>query len=407
MLLLLFRFLKEVWGWEVPTLFEYCSTRMACAAIFSLLFTIFFGKFFIRKLYEWKIGDRVRKEDCPLLGELHSKKNDTPTMGGVIILCALLSSLLLWMDLQCSFTLVLFATILCIGMLGFFDDYSKFTSKSVKGLSGKQKLLFQGIFSSFVSVYLLSSPVNESLHFGQWFSPPTAKEVRKLNNGEKKLSSLAVLSTKEYATRLYLPFMKHSLFECKGIALVGMALFFCFVIVGTSNTVNLTDGLDGLATGTVMLAASAFAIIAFLSNHLDVARYLNILYIEGAGEIAVFLSAVVGACLGFLWYNGYPAQVFMGDTGSLTLGALLGVSAVLLKREILLVLIGGVFVIEGVSVILQVGSYRLRNKKRIFLCAPIHHHFEYKGWHETKVVLRFWILGLLLAIVGVATLKFQ
>ena len=183
--------------------------------------------------------------------------------------------------------------------------------------------------------------------------------------------------------------------------------FIMLVITGASNAVNLTDGLDGLATGTVMLSASAFALIAFVSNHLDLSRYLHILYIEGSSEIAIYLAALAGACLGFLWYNGHPAQVFMGDTGSLTMGAILGVSAVLLKRELLLGIIGGVFVIEALSVMLQVGSYKLRNKKRMFLCAPLHHHFEYKGWAETKVVVRFWIIGLLCAIIGIATLKFQ
>ena len=170
---------------------------------------------------------------------------------------------------------------------------------------------------------------------------------------------------------------------------------------------NLTDGLDGLAAGCLIMVAGCLAFIAFISNNLDLARYLNILYIEGSGEIAIFLSALIGVCIGFLWYNGYPAQVIMGDTGSLALGGIIGVSAVLLKKEFLLALIGGVFVAETVSVMLQVASYKLRNKKRIFLCTPLHHHFEYKGWPETKIVLRFWIVGLLLAILGLASIKFQ
>ncbi len=186
-----------------------------------------------------------------------------------------------------------------------------------------------------------------------------------------------------------------------------MAILITFVITGSSNAVNLTDGLDGLATGMVMLAAGAFALIAFVSNNIDLAQYLHILYIDGSSEIAIYLAALFGACLGFLWYNSHPAQVFMGDTGSLTLGAILGVSAVLLKRELLLGIIGGIFVIEALSVMLQVGYFKLCNKKRLFLCAPLHHHFEYKGWPETKVVIRFWIIGLMLAIVGIASLKFQ
>lgn len=405
MLILLIEFLRNYFQLKIPHVFDYCSTRMALAALTSLCLTIFCGKFFIRKLYEWKIGDRVRsdKEHCPLLGELHRNKVDTPTMGGMLILFSILCSLVLWMDLRSSFTLILLLTTLGFGTLGAYDDYLKLRYKNLKGLSGRKKLLMQVGFSFLVSLYLLWTPANESLHKKSWFSPPIAKE--EVNSG--KLAKVATLASQEYAARLYVPFVKEHVMQLKGIGLVLMAVFFAFVITGSSNAVNLTDGLDGLATGTVMLASMAFALIAFVSNNFDFSRYLNILYIEGSGEIAIYLSACAGACLGFLWYNGYPAQVFMGDTGSLALGSILGVSAVLLKRELLLGIIGGVFVIETLSVILQVGSYRLRNKKRVFLCTPLHHHFEYKGWHETKVVVRFWIVGLLFALIGIASLKFQ
>ncbi len=184
-------------------------------------------------------------------------------------------------------------------------------------------------------------------------------------------------------------------------------LLITFVVAGASNAVNLTDGLDGLATGCLIMVASCLALFAFVSNHLDLSGYLNILYVEGSGEIAIYLSALVGACIGFLWYNGYPAEIFMGDTGSLALGGIIGVAAVLLKREALLALVGGVFVVETLSVIMQVMSYRYRKKKRIFRCTPLHHHFECIGWPESKVVIRFWIVGLLLAIVGMSSLKFQ
>jgi phospho-N-acetylmuramoyl-pentapeptide-transferase len=179
------------------------------------------------------------------------------------------------------------------------------------------------------------------------------------------------------------------------------------VITGSSNAVNLTDGLDGLASGCLIMVAGVLALIGFLSNNIEMSRYLNILYIEESGEIAIYMFALIGACLGFLWYNGHPAQVFMGDTGSLALGGIVGVSAILLRREVLFAIVGGIFVAETISVILQVGSYKLRNKKRIFLCTPLHHHFEYKGWPETKVVLRFWIISLILAIFGIASIKFQ
>ena len=237
----------------------------------------------------------------------------------------------------------------------------------------------------------------------------TMQELPISKNGEPSINSSFshLISLKEYASRLYIPFFKESLVTASGWGVIFMAFFFFIVITGSSNAVNLTDGLDGLAAGCLIMVAGALAVVAFVSNHLEIARYLNILYVEGSGEIAIYLSALIGACLGFLWYNGYPAQVFMGDTGSLTLGGIIGVSAVLLKREFLLGIVGAIFVAEALSVILQVASYRLRNKKRIFLCAPLHHHFEYKGWPETKVVIRFWIVGLLFAIIGIASLKFQ
>jgi phospho-N-acetylmuramoyl-pentapeptide-transferase len=401
--LLLLHLLQEKFHIKVPAVFEYSSTRMALAAITSLLVTLIFGQFFIKKLYEWKIGDRVRTEDCPLLGELHRNKNDTPTMGGILIIFALLVSLFLWMQLNHMFTIILLITTCVMGFLGGYDDYLKLRFKNKKGLSGKGKLCVQVLFALVLAAYLLIPSFTKSLEKVTHLLAPTAKEMVV----KDKVTSTAILTTKTLAARIYLPFYKKHVIEVEGRWLVLMALFFVIVIVGSSNAVNLTDGLDGLATGTVMLAAGAFALIAFLSNHIQLSNYLHILYIEGSGEIAIFMSAVVGACLGFLWYNSHPAQVFMGDTGSLPLGAILGVSAVLLKRELLLAIIGGVFVLEALSVLLQVGSYRMRNKKRLFLCAPIHHHFEYKGWPETKVVVRFWIVGLLCALIGIASIKFQ
>ncbi len=395
MLLFLIVWLREYWGIKVPAVFEYCSTRMALAAITALVTTLLFGKFFIRKLYEWKVGDKVRSEDCPLLGELHRNKNNTPTMGGILILFSLVVSLLLWMDLKSPFTLILLLTTVVIGSLGGSDDYLKLRYKNKKGISAKKKLLVQGGFSCVVVLYLLWPALSNGMHFGSWFDPPVAK------------IDTVELSVSEWTSRLYIPFFKEHALQFTGWGLLLLTGFLMCVITGASNAVNLTDGLDGLATGTVMLAASAFALIAFVSNNLDLSRYLHILYIEGSSEIAIYLAAVCGACLGFLWYNSHPAQVFMGDTGSLTLGAILGVSAVLLKRELLLGIVGGLFVIEAASVMLQVGSYKLRNKKRVFLCAPLHHHFEYKGLPETKVVIRFWIIGLMLAIMGIASLKFQ
>lgn len=408
MILFVIDFLKLSWGVKVPAVFAYYSTRMILAAVTSLLLSIFLGPYFIRKLYALKIGQPIRKEECPLLGELHEKKENTPTMGGILILCSMLVSLFLWMDLTHVFTLILLVTTLFLGWMGGRDDYLKLKYKNSKGMSAKRKLMYQFLLSSLIASYFLFTPISQVLQIGDWFVPPIIKESVLIKDKQEEGVPVTVnLTLKEYATRLYLPFVKDPVLTFSGISVGLLAFLMFFVITGASNAANLTDGLDGLAAGCLIMVASCLALIAFVSNHLDIAHYLNILYIEGSGEIAIYLSALIGACLGFLWYNSYPAQVFMGDIGSLTLGGIIGVSAVLLKREFLLAIIGGVFVVEALSVILQVASYRLRNKKRIFLCAPLHHHFEYKGWPETKVVMRFWIISLLLAIIGIASLKFQ
>ncbi|MCF7852095.1 MAG: phospho-N-acetylmuramoyl-pentapeptide-transferase [Simkaniaceae bacterium] len=371
MFLFLLDWLHHFIGIKIPTAFAYSSTRMILASITSLLLTIFFGPWFIKMLYQLKIGQPIRKKECPMLAELHKKKEDTPTMGGILIVSSITVSALLWMDLRQSYTYILLFTILAFGGLGATDDWFKLKYKNAKGISGRSKLFFQLLFSTVICGFFL------------W------------------------IGSFDHAGDYFLPFMKTPFFILSG-ALTSLAfLFGIFIITGASNAVNLTDGLDGLAAGCIIPVALVLALIAFLSNHIDISRYLNILYLERSSEIAIFLSAVASSCLGFLWFNGYPAQVFMGDTGSLSLGAVLGVSSVLLRREFLLAIIGGIFVAEALSVILQVGSYKLRHKKRVFLCAPLHHHFEYKGWPETKVVLRFWIVGILLAAIGLSSIKFQ
>lgn len=394
--------LQEQFGVHIPAVFQYSSTRMILAAVTTLLLSIFLGPYFIKTLYEWKIGQQIRREECPVLAELHGKKQDTPTMGGVLILFSMLISLFLWMDLTNVFTLLLLFSTLVLGLLGAWDDFRKLRYKNAKGVTAKQKLVVQGSVAVVIAAYLLVPAISQGIHQKGWFAPPTAKNVMVQQIEEEK-----ILSLKDYSAQVYLPFKKDPLLEFDGWGRLAAALFIVFVIVGSSNAVNLTDGLDGLAAGSIILVAATFALFAFVSNNLEIARYLNILYIEGSGEIAIYLCAVAGACLGFLWYNGHPAQVFMGDTGSLALGGVLGVSAVLLRKEFLLAIVGGIFLAEAFSVVLQVVSFRFRNKKRVFLCAPLHHHFEYKGWPETKVVLRFWIIGLLLALLGLASLKFQ
>lgn len=411
MIFFILDFLRDVLGLKIPLAFEYYSTRMMLAAITSLVLSIFLGPRFIKKLYELKIGQPIRTEEClQILNQLHGKKKDTPTMGGALILFSMLISMLLWMDLTHVFTLILLVTTLALGLLGASDDYLKLKYKNSKGVSGRKKLLVQGLVGALVAFYLLVPTVTDSLQMGSWFEPPVVKEQSNSNVVHDTLPAYApqkTLSVQEYASRIYAPFFKEHIVSLPGLLAIFAGLFIIFVVTGSSNAVNLTDGLDGLAAGCLIMVAGCLAAIAFISNHIDLAGYLNILYIEGSGEIAIYLSAFVGACIGFLWYNGHPAQVFMGDTGSLALGGVIGVSAVLLKRELLLGLIGGIFVAEALSVILQVGSYKLRNKKRIFLCTPLHHHFEYMGWPETKVVVRFWIVGLLLAMIGMASLKLQ
>lgn len=409
MILLLMDYLKHTWELKIPFVFGYYSTRMILAAVTSLLLSIFLGPFFIRKLYELKIGQTIRKEECPLLGQLHEKKQNTPTMGGILILFSMLVSMLLWMDLKHVFTVILLLTTVFLGFIGGRDDYLKLKYKNPKGMSAKKKLFYQMILSSLIAAYFLVPGINQTLNEKTWFRTPVIKEHVSVSKADSPTTEIvgSELTLKEYASRLYMPFFKEPIYIFSGLSLVLMALFIFFVVTGSSNATNLTDGLDGLAAGCLIMVAGCLALIAFVSNHMNLASYLNILYIEGSGEIAIYLCAMIGACLGFLWYNGYPAQVFMGDTGSLPLGGIIGVAAVLLKREFLLGIVGGIFVAEALSVILQVASYKLRNKKRIFLCSPLHHHFEYKGWPETKVVIRFWIVSLLLAIIGIASLKFQ
>lgn len=408
MILWLAEFLHQMFGWKLPLAFTYFSTRMLLAAATALLFTIFLGPKFIRKLYALKVGQTIRTaEECPLLAELHGKKKDTPTMGGILILSSMVISLLVWMDWRSAFTWLFLLTTLVLGWLGGIDDYLKLRYKNSKGLRGKKKMAIQLGFSSLIALYLLVPAIQNGIGGEEWLKPPIAKEQSLEKRGDKWVTHTTTLSTQQYAGKLYFPFLKGPIVSLEGWGLLFSFFLIVFVITGASNAVNLTDGLDGLAAGCLIMVSLVLGLVAFLSNHIEVARYLNILYIEGSGEIAVYLFALSGAALGFLWYNGYPAQVFMGDTGSLALGGIVGLASVLLRREILLAIAGAVFVAEALSVILQVLSYRYRNKKRIFLCAPLHHHFEYKGWPETKVVIRFWIISLLFAIMAVGSLKFQ
>lgn len=390
-------------GSTAPSALSATSTRMILSASIALLFSILLGPFCIRLLHSLKIGQKIRSEDFGLISQLHAKKQETPTMGGILILSSMLLSLVICMDLTHPFTFWLLLTTLWLGGLGAYDDLMKLRKKNSRGASPKKKLVGQFILAGALALYLYAPGAATTWQKMTHMSIPVVKEPTLSSTPETVLQELTL---SEYASLIYMPFLKEPLFRLTGLACLFGAFLSMFTIVAASNAVNLTDGLDGLASGCVMMVALCLALFAFFSNHAEMASYLNLIYIEGSGEIAVYLSALAGACLGFLWYNGHPAQLFMGDTGSLALGGVIGVSAVLLRRELLLALVGGVFVAETLSVILQVGSYRLRNKQRIFLCTPLHHHFEYKGWHENTVVLRFWIVGLLCALLGIASLKF-
>jgi len=341
------------------------TVRSGAAAVTAFLISIIFGPYLIRKLYQFKVGQQIRKDECPPLHLLHKNKQGTPTIGGILILASVAISSLLWMRLDNIYTWVVLFVFLSLGALGFVDDYLKVKHKQSLGLKAKSKLVVQ----IFIAVVVVT-----------------------------------VLTYTENKFPLYVPFYKYPVFHDMGIYFVILAIL---VIVGASNAVNLTDGLDGLAIGTITSVALSFTALAWLVSNVKWSGYLNIYYVPRASELTIFCAALVGAGLGFLWYNAYPAMVFMGDTGSLALGGAVGVVALLIRKEVLLLIIGGIFVIEALSVILQVASFRITKGKRIFKMAPIHHHFEMKQWPETRVTVRFWILALICALAGLITLKLQ
>lgn len=343
--------------------FRYITFRTASALVVALVLSLWLGPRVIEGLRRLKVGQQVR-DDGP---DTHLQKSGTPTMGGVLIIAAMVISMLLFGNLQNPFVVISIIATLQFGMIGFLDDYLKVVHKDTKGLSPSMKMMLQ-------------LAVSLSVIGGLYLIPEQS----------------AVL------TRLYFPFVADFSLDL-GILYIPFA---AVLLIGASNAVNLTDGLDGLAIGLVMLVGAAFGAIAYLTGHFNIASYLKIPFLEGSAELSVFAGALIGASIGFLWYNSHPAQVFMGDTGSLGLGGILGVLALMIKKELLLLIVGGVFVVEALSVIIQVSVYKWK-KKRVFRMAPIHHHFELKGWAENKVIIRFWIVGLLLAIISIATLKMR
>jgi len=399
MILLFTEFLRIHLGLHIPAVFGYTSTRALLAAVTALAITLLAGASFIQKLYSLKIGQPIRQYDDFLLGELHKGKKNTPTMGGGLILFSMLLALFVWMDVRNPFTWILGLTTIVFGVLGGWDDYLKLRYQSSKGLSAKKKMFFQLLWAIALISYLQIPEVTRAVNGVLGIKMPAIKEFSK--------GAIHSISLHGFSARFYIPFLKGPLFVFSGIGLLFLWLFYIFVIVGASNAVNLTDGLDGLAAGLIIFVASSIGIVAFLANNIEIAEYLNIVYIGGAGEIAIYMAALAGAALGFLWYNSHPAEVFMGDIGSLALGGVLGVSAILLKREFFLAITGMIFVAEALSVLIQIVSYHFFSKKRVFRCAPLHHHFEYMGWPESKVVIRFWIIGFLLSLIGLSSIKFQ
>jgi phospho-N-acetylmuramoyl-pentapeptide-transferase len=345
------------------------NVRAVAAAITAFAISLICGNYVIRKLISLKVGQPIRTAaEVHRLAELHGGKQGIPTMGGVLIITAVFISSVLWARPDNRFVWLALFAMTVLGGLGFADDYLKVTKKKSDGISGRLKLLIQLIVAGVVTVAFLTSPLLEV-----------------------------------QARSLYLPFFKAPVIANMGIFTF---VFFAIVIAGASNAVNLTDGLDGLATGCTITVAFAYALLTYAAGNFRIAEYLQVPFYSFTGELTVVCSALVGAGLGFLWFNCYPAKVFMGDTGSLAIGGLIGVVAICCKQELLLAVVGGVFVIEATSVILQVLSFKMTGK-RIFLMSPIHHHFELSGWKENTVIVRFWILSAIFALLGLATLKLR
>ncbi|MBN2452816.1 MAG: phospho-N-acetylmuramoyl-pentapeptide-transferase [Candidatus Omnitrophica bacterium] len=362
MLYYIFYPLRDLWfGFNV---FKYLTFRAAMAALTAFLISVIFGPMVINLLKKLKFGQYIRKEHVESLYVLHEDKKGTPTMGGLLIILAITVSTLLWADVLNQYILLTLASFLFLGLVGYRDDYAKIKKKTNEGITARAKLLAQITLGAAIALYIMR------------FTP--------------------------IPTELALPFMKNFAVNL-GIFYV---VFVVIVVTSASNAVNLTDGLDGLAIGCTIIAALSYAILSYVAGNFKLADYLNVFCLEGAGELTIFCSAMVGSGLGFLWFNCPKADVFMGDTGSLALGGALGVVAVFIKKELLLFLVGGIFVIEALSVLLQIAWFKTTGK-RLFKMAPIHHHFQLLKWEEPKVTIRFWIVAIILALLSLATLKLQ
>jgi phospho-N-acetylmuramoyl-pentapeptide-transferase len=350
-------------SFKLFNVFRYITFRAAMAILTALIVSLILGPWLIRRLRHFQIGQEIREEGPAS----HQVKKGTPTMGGLLVLTAVVPTTLLWADLTNPFVWIAIVAMIAFGAIGFWDDYMKVAKKRNLGLTAAQKFGLQILFSLMLGALLYV------MSFEGLFS-----------------------------TRLVFPFVK-TFAPMLGIF---FPLFVALVLTGASNAVNLTDGLDGLAIGSFLIASTTFMVLAYAAGNAIVSEYLGIANVKGAGELTIFCGALVGASLGFLWYNGHPAEVFMGDVGSMALGGALGTIAILIKQEYMLVIVGGLFVVEALSVIIQVASFKSRGK-RVFRMSPLHHHFELSGWHETKVVIRFWIVAIIFALLGLATLKLR
>jgi phospho-N-acetylmuramoyl-pentapeptide-transferase len=407
MLYYLFEYIRQ--NFDVPGagLFQYISFRAGVAAVLSLLITITFGKKLINFLRKKQVGEDIR--DLGLEGQL--QKKGTPTMGGIIIIAAILIPTLLMAKLDNVYIILLVATTIWLGLIGFLDDYIKVFKKNKEGLAGRFKIVGQVSIGLIVGLTLF---FNDNVVIREKSTPSVASiEIAAIPADVK--SEYDVKSTKTTV-----PFLKNNEFDYSSLiswwnadyTWIVYTLFVIFIITAVSNGANITDGIDGLAAGTSAIIGLTLAIFAYLSGRVDFSTYLNIMYIPNLGELVIFCTAFVGACLGFLWYNSYPAQVFMGDTGSLSMGGIIAVLALAVRKELMIPLLCGIFLVELVSVMMQVTYFKYTKKKygegrRILLMSPLHHHYQKKQIHESKIVTRFWIVGILLAIVSLATLKLR
>lgn len=418
MLYYLFEYLDKVYDFPGAGVFRYLSFRAALAIITSLVITLFLGKRIIARLLALQVGETIR--DLGLDGQ--KQKQGTPTMGGLIIIAAILIPVLLFTKLDNVYIIIMIISTLWLGFIGFLDDYIKVFKKDKEGLRAKSKLIGQVGLGLIIGSILYFNPnvvVREKVDSDQIVVQQRSNVIDDLRNSEGVLFS----GKNEKSTKTTIPFLKNnefdyaSLLDWAGDNKVWMLpilfiMIVTFIITAVSNGANITDGIDGLATGTSAIIGTTLAIFAYVSGNTVFADYLNIMYIPNTGELMVFMSAFVGACVGFLWYNSFPAQVFMGDTGSLALGGIIAVFAIAVRKELLIPIICGIFLVENISVMMQVSYFRYTKKKygegrRIFKMSPLHHHYQKLGYHESKIVTRFWIVGIMLAVLSVVTLKLR